>query len=157
LQQAIDLSAELVTGYPNVPEFTAAHARYLDRLGMLTLQAGQPLQAARPHRPAGALQSKRGKVYPDRLAYPPGFGLMERSLGRALGARGEWPEARALLETATTRVEALWQQDRRLEGVRPFLGMAYRELAQALERTGQPQLAAAALRKADTFGKGHGP
>jgi hypothetical protein len=88
---------------------------------------------------------------------------MERSLGRVLSERGTLKEARALLESATGRAEALRKKDARLAGVRPFLGLAYRDLAQALGRAGEAALAAEARRKAEAFrpepfgpGKGRG-
>jgi tetratricopeptide (TPR) repeat protein/tRNA A-37 threonylcarbamoyl transferase component Bud32 len=155
LQEAIDLSAELVALYPSVPDYAAAHARYLDRLGMTLYDAGEYEAAERAAREAVALQGKLAGQYPGAVAYNLWLGLMERSLGRTLDARGELAEARQLLEAATARVEKLWKDDPRLEGVRPFLGMAYRDLARVLTRCGEPALAAAAQRKAEEFdGKG---
>src|SRR5439155_1196141 len=45
LEEAVALSAPLVAEYPNVPDYAAAHARYLDGLGITTFLAGKPADA----------------------------------------------------------------------------------------------------------------
>jgi tetratricopeptide (TPR) repeat protein/tRNA A-37 threonylcarbamoyl transferase component Bud32 len=161
LKEAIKLSAELVEKYPNVPDYTAAHARYLDWLAMALYDAGKSkgagtlLEAEKLQRKAVGLQDRLVKQYPDVVSYRLWQCLMERSLGRTLGARGELKEARALLEGATTRAEGLWHKDPSLGGLRPFLGMSYRDLGQVLDQCGEPALAAVARKKAEEFeGKG---
>ncbi len=54
-------------------------------------------------------------------------------------------------------MEALWQSDSRLGGARPFLGMAYRDLAQVLRETGDSVGAEMMLKKAENVGKGNAP
>jgi tetratricopeptide (TPR) repeat protein len=157
LEEAVSRSAELVAQYPNVPEYAAAHARYLDRLGMSLARAGKLAEAEGLHRKAVASQIRLAEQYPDVVAYRVWLGLMERSLGRVVGDRGGLKEARELLERATERVEALRKKDARLGGVRPFLGMAYRDLARVLSQSGEPARAAEALRKAEEFGRDGGP
>jgi serine/threonine protein kinase len=152
LEEAIALSRPLVDLYPNVPEYTAAHARYLDRFGLVLFDAGELDAAAQAHRKALDLQNKLVKQCPDVLSYTFWQCLMERALGRTLSERGKLTEGRALLESSIARAEALGKKDSRLVGVRPFLGMAYRDLARALSRAGKPEQAAEALRKAETFG-----
>ena len=152
LEEAIALSAEMLVQYPNVPEYTAAHARYLDWLGIKLFQAGKLEESEKQHRKAVRFQSKLVKEHPNVVAYSLWLGLMERSLGRAIGQRGELTEARTRLEGAIERVEALWKKDARLGGVRPFLGMAYRDLTEVLTRAGEPDRAAAAQRKSESFG-----
>ena len=138
--------------YPNVPEYSAAHARYLDQLGMRLFRAGKLDKSEERHREAVAIETKLVKDHPEVVAYNLWLGLMERSLAHALAARGELKEARTRLESAVGRVDASWQKDPRLSGVRPFLGMAYRELSEVLTRSLEPALAAEARCKADEFG-----
>ncbi len=151
LQEAIAESRKLVDNYPTVPEYAAAHARYLDRLGMNLFEADKLEEAEKQHRKAVAVQRKLVKQHPGVVVYDLWLCLMERCLGRTVGARGAFKEARELLEGATSRVEAMWQKDRRLEGVRPFLGLAYRDLANVLEKSKEPALALAARAKAEQF------
>jgi tetratricopeptide (TPR) repeat protein len=157
LREAVELSAELVKDYPNVPEYTAAHARYLDEQGTRLFQARNLSEAEKLHRKAVDFQSKVVKNYPEVVAYSLWLGLMERSLGRVLAERGDLKEARARLEAAVARVDDFWKRDSRLTGLRPFLGTAYRDLAQVLRRVDEPARAAEAQHKADEFGKPGGP
>jgi tetratricopeptide (TPR) repeat protein len=159
LKKAITLSADLVLRYPNVPEYTAAHARYYDSLGLRLQDAGELEGAEAAHRKAVRLQTRLVKQYPDAAAYSFWLGLMERSLGRVLSDRGRLVEAKARLKASVERVEELARKDSRLGGARPFLGMAYRDYAKALERAGETAAAAEARRKSETYdqGGGHGP
>jgi len=157
LREAIALSAQLVAAYPNVPDYAAAHARYLDGLGMTLLQAGKLDESEKMHRKAVALQERLVKQHPQVVAYRFWLGLMQRSLGDVLGERGQLKEARRLIESAVGRVEALWKEDARLGGARPFLSRAYRNLAAICTREGDKTRAAAAQRKAEEFGPDRGP
>jgi tetratricopeptide (TPR) repeat protein len=157
LREAITFSADLVARYPTVPDYAAAHARALDRLGMELFRAGQLDEAVECHRKAVAYQVRLVKQYPDVVANALWLGLMERSLGRTLGARGDLSEARARLEAATARVESWWRKDPRLQGLRPFLGMAYRDLAEVHTRGGAAARAQEALHKAQEFERDGGP
>jgi serine/threonine protein kinase len=152
LEEAINLSAEMLAQYPNVPDYRAAHARYLDQLGMNLLRVRRFDEAEKQHRKAVEIQKKLVAQYPGVVAYGLWLGLMERSLGQALGQRGELKEARSRIEAAIERVETLWKKDTRLGGVRPFLGMAYRDLGLVLARSNEPKLAAEARHKAEEFG-----
>ena len=157
LEEAVSRSAELSAQYPTVPDYAAAHARYLDQYGMNLFRVGKRDEAIRLLRQAVADQEKLVGRYPEVVVYGLWLGLMERSLGQALGDRGELPEARARLEAATTRMEAVWKKDRRLVGIFPVLEMAYRDLAKVLSRSGEPTYAAAALRKGEQFQRQLGP
>ena len=134
LQESVSLSGELVAQYPAVPEYAAAHARYLDQLGMKWYDAREWKEAEKCHRAAVGQQSQLVKNYPQVIGYRLWLGLMERALGRDLGRLGDLVEARKLIQSGIERVEALWQSDSRLGGARPFLGMAYRDLARYCAR-----------------------
>jgi eukaryotic-like serine/threonine-protein kinase len=157
LREAIDLSTELVALYPNVPEYTAAHARYLDRLGMSLQKQGKPADAEPLNRKAVALQTKLVTQYPGVLVHTLWLGLMERSLGQTLSDLKQFKEARTMLEGCINRVEPLWKKDRKLDGLRPFLSMAYGNLAQLNDRTEEPIMAAAARAKAAELQSKKGP
>jgi serine/threonine protein kinase len=157
LEEAIALSRPLVEQYPNVPAYTAAHARYLDGLGMDRYRAGKYSEAEKLHRRAIAYQSKLVKQYPDVAAYTFWLGLMERSLGDALAERGQLKEGLALIESGINRVETLWKKDATLRGAPMFLGRAYRDLARVLNRAGEKEPAAQASRKATEYGPERGP
>src|SRR5262249_639423 len=131
--------------------------RYLDFLGLTLFEAKEIEESEKRHRAAVTLQARLVKQYPEVVAYRFWLGLMERSLGRALGELRRWEEGRKGIESGIGRVEALWRKDERLGGARPFLGMAYRDLARVLEGGGERDLAAAALRKAEGFGPERGP
>jgi len=151
LKKALALSASLVSEYPNIPDYAAAHARYLDQRGVLLFLDAKTAEAETLFRQALAIQHKLVKQYPEVVAYGIWLSLMERSLGRALNERGAWPEAKAQLEAAIERMQSLGQKDRRLGAVRPLLGVAYLELAQALKGAGETARAAVALRKSRDF------
>ncbi len=157
LEEAVSLGKQLVGQYPNVPDYALAHARTLDQLGLTLLNAKQLDEAEKVQRQAVKRQQRLHEQYPEVVAFSFWLGLMERTLGRILSERGQWKEARGRLESATSRVEGLWKKDSRLGGTRPFLGMAYRELARALAATGEPALASAAERKADEYWSERGP
>jgi tetratricopeptide (TPR) repeat protein len=147
LEEAIALSGPLVTEYPNVPDYAAAHGRYLEQLGVALFASAKPDDAEKTLRKAATVQQRLVKQYPEVVAYGFGLSLTERSLGRVLNERREWKEARALLEDAVSRMEALQKKDPRLGAIRPLLGVAYRDLAQALKGSGEVGLAEEALRK----------
>jgi tetratricopeptide (TPR) repeat protein len=153
LEESVTLSNQLVLQYPNVPDYAAAHARHLDGLTIALFQESRFVEAEKVQRKAVLAQKKLVKQYPEVTGYSFWLGLMERTMGRVLGELGQLKEARDRLESATKRVEALWKKDARLGGARPFLGMAYRDLAYVLTKSGESTLAAAALQKADEFGK----
>jgi serine/threonine protein kinase len=153
MKQAIAISGELVNQYPNVPEYAAAHAQFLDKLGMDSYRASKFEDAEKLGRKAVTIQRRLVKQHPEVVAYNLWQCFMERSLGEALAARGQLAEARTLLEGATSRVEAYWRSDYRLVGLPRFLGMAYGNLARVLEQSGETPLAEEARRKAREFGK----
>lgn len=159
LEEAVALSAALVGEYPNVPDYAAAHARYLDHLGIALFLAEQSADGEKLLQKAVAIQNKLVKQYPEVVAFGLWLSLMERSLGRIQSERGAWKEARTHLESAILRMEALRKKNTRMGSVRPYLGMAYRDLAQALTTGGEANLATAALRKSEEFEKdrGHDP
>lgn len=152
MQEAIDLSSALVAEYPSIPDYKAAQGRYLDRLGMKLLRAGEYDEAQKVYREAIILQGQLAKLYPDVIAYGFWLCLIERSLGEALANKGELSEAKAYLKSATERAESLRKKAPHLTGFRPFLGMAYRDLSDILSRTGEAEPAAKAKAKANEFG-----
>jgi tetratricopeptide (TPR) repeat protein len=153
LEQAIALSAKLVTDYPNIPDYASAHARYLEQYGVTLFLLASSDAAEKQLREAVAVQSRVVKRYPEVVAYGFWMSMMERSLGRVLIERGKWKEARARLESAIDRLEALRKQDPSLRPVRPILGAAYRDLSQALTGAGEKELAAEVFRKSEEFEK----
>src|SRR5262249_54100908 len=157
LEEAVTRSEELVAQYPGVPQYTAAHARYLDRLGMMLLQARKLVEAETAHRKAVSLQSGLVKQYPEVIAYGFWLSLMECSLARGLSEGGTLPEARTRLDSAAGRLEALREKEPKLGSIRQSLGMAYRNLAQVFGRSGEAELEALMLRKAESFGRERGP
>jgi tetratricopeptide (TPR) repeat protein len=157
LGQAVSLSDQLRMQYPNVPEYTAAHARCLEALGGFLLRGGQPAEAEKRYRQAVDLQEKLVRQYPEVVAFRCWLSFLERSLGQALAGRGELKEARACLEAAARRLEALGQKDPRLVTVRPLLGSVYQDLAGVLARSGATGPAAEARRKAEEIDREAGP
>ncbi len=157
VMEAISLSEELRTLYPNVPEYTAAHARFLDTYGSVLGRGGDLAGAEQQHRKAVELQEKLVKQYPEVAAYRCWLSLMERSLARVLGQRGQWREARSRLESAAGRLEALATKEPRLGTVRPLLGTVYQDLAVVLNNSGETALAAEVLRKAEQYKPEGGP
>jgi serine/threonine protein kinase len=155
LEEAITRSGKLMAQYPNMPAYAAAHARYLDALGMALFHARRFVEAEEPHHKAVNLQWKLVQQHPEVIAYRCWLSLMERSLGCVRRERGDLKEARALIEGAINRVEELCKNDPRLVGLHPFLGLAYRDLAETLSRCGDAQGAARALTRAEEHGKDH--
>lgn len=152
LREAVRLSDALAKQYPNVPDYRAAHARYLDQLGLHLRRTGTPEEVEKAHRAAFEEQSALVQSHPDVPAYQFWLSLFERSYGRALAGRGEQSAAVTRLRSAITRAETLLKKDARLGGVRPFLGMAYDDLADALSAAGKPDEAADAEKKSREYG-----
>ena len=157
LREAVDLSEGLMAEYPSVPEYKAAHGRYLDRYGMRLLRAGKTAEAGKVFRRAFDVQSKLVRQYPDAIAYGFYLSLIERSLGEVLLGEGQLSAAKGYLKSATERAAALRKRAPHLDGIRRFLGMAYRDLGDVLARTGEPGPAAEARKKAAEFGPPKGP
>ncbi|HJZ93875.1 MAG TPA: serine/threonine-protein kinase [Gemmataceae bacterium] len=152
LKEATDLSSDLVTEYPNVPQYTAAHAQYLDWLGMEAFLARDFDESERMHRKAVTYQSTLVKQYPAVVAYAFWLSLMECSLGRVLVERGELKEARTRFQSATDRLEGLRKNEPNFGFVHGPLGMAYGELSRVLTKSGETELAAKARKKAEELG-----
>ena len=152
LKEAIERSAELAAQYPNVPQYLAAHAQYLDRLGMVLLQSGDPAEAELTHRKAVLVQAAVVKQNPAAPAYAVWLSLMECNLARTVTARGNLKEGRELYESAAARLDRLRAADPTVPAVRGVSGMVYRELARLYERAGEPALAAKAMATADALG-----
>ena len=157
MRDSVDLSEALMAEYPTVPEYKAAHGRYLDRYGMRLLRAGKTDEADKVFRRALDVQSKLVRQHPDAIAYGFYLSLIERSLGEIESNRGQLSSAKLYLKSATERAEALRKRAPHLGGIRPFLGMAYRDLANVLSRTGETGPAAEARKKAAEFGPPKGP
>jgi serine/threonine protein kinase len=152
LEEAVNTAAELTSQYPNVPQYAAAHAQYLDRLGMDLMAMRIPADAEKANRKAVAIQSALVKQYPHVVAYRFWLSLMECSLARCLREPGQSSEARTRLESAIARLEMLRLEQPGLDSIRPFLGMAYGELAMLHTRSGEKELAAKVQKKAEEFG-----
>jgi serine/threonine protein kinase/tetratricopeptide (TPR) repeat protein len=157
LEEAFTLSSDLVTDYPNIPQYRASQALVQEKLSLLHYQMKHPEVAEKMLRDAVALQAGLVKQHPEVLAYNFSLSLMQSSLARLVSDRGNVKEARVLLEASTTQLAALLDKDHRLGFVGKFLGPAYRELAQVLTRLGEKELASQALHKAEGFGPGRGP
>jgi tetratricopeptide (TPR) repeat protein len=134
------------------PQYTAAHAQYLDWLGIESFLARDFDESERMHRKAVIYQSGLVKQYPAIVAYAFWMSLMECSLGRVLVERGELKEARSRFQSAADRLEGLRKNEPNLGMVRGPLGMAYGELARELTKSGETELAAKARKKAEEFG-----
>jgi tetratricopeptide (TPR) repeat protein len=150
LEEAVRLSAELVKHYPSVPEYVAARARYLTLLGNARARAGKLAEAEKLQLDALVLLRKLVKHYPDVIVYQYLLSCAECALGRVLSEAGRLEEARARIESAAGRVEAL-QKNPRLVALRNFLRMAYQELSQVLAYSGELELSANAFLKSETF------
>src|SRR5262249_30995374 len=114
-------------------------------------EAGRADEAEKLHREALVTQVRLVQQCPGVVAYVFWHCLMGRSLGRALSELGEQTEALERPRSALDRAEGLAKNDPALTGIRPFLGMAYRDLAQALGRAGDTAAADQARRKAETY------
>jgi serine/threonine protein kinase len=149
LAEAVDLSAALASQYANVPEYTAAHARYLHLLGIACVRVEKLEEGEKLYRQALEEQSRLVKQHPEVIAYGYLLGLMEHYLGRLLGKCGQLQEATIRLDSAAERVEALRRKNPRLVAFPSFLGSVYKDLAMVLSQSGEPELAAKVHRKAD--------
>jgi serine/threonine protein kinase len=140
LKEALTLSAELVRQYPNVPEFTSAYVRFLDRQGMVSVRMGEIPVAEKTFRKAHQLQTQLVHRYPDIPSYRFWLCLVERSLGECLLLTGRWGEATDLFLLALERAEQLETVDK-MPGASRLLGMTKDQLGQAAWMGGQLELA----------------
>jgi serine/threonine protein kinase len=147
LEEAVARSRELIGQYANVPEYVAAHARYLDLLGNVYARAGKFEEGAKLQRKAVAILQRVVQHYPDVVFYGYSLSWMERSLSRALRELGQPTEARMQLESAAARLEALRQKSPHLEALRMVLSLVYRDLTQLYQDAGEKALAAEVTRK----------
>jgi serine/threonine protein kinase len=155
--EAVKLSEELVSKYANVPAYSAALARYLNHLAMAFYRAGKLVDAEACYLRSLKIQGKLVRQYPDVVAYGCWLSMMEHGLARVQAERGEWKEARARLESASTRIETLKKKEPHLEWAGHLSGMIYRDLARVLDSSGESVLATEARQKADELGGGGGP
>ena len=117
LEEAVSLSPPLIADYLNVPDYTAAHARYLDDLGIATFFAGRPMRNNSCGKQSRTAADDRQPV-PDVLAYAVWLAVMERSLGHVLMERGDWAEAptSAILWSISSRRYGRTSPERRAPG-----------------------------------------
>lgn len=147
LSEALALSADLVRQYPDVPEFAAAHGRFLVSAGFHSMRLAQAEEAEKSYRRALAIQGELVKKYPSATAYAFWLCLMERSLAECLLQTGRYREATLHLLDTIERAERI-DSPQGLPGLPPFLGMTYFDLGRAFWASGDDQLAAEAWRKA---------
>ena len=152
LDEAIDRSAELIAQYPDVPQYRAAHAQYLDRLGQLLFRSGDRGEAEKTYRQALLVQGALVKQNPGVTTHAIWLSLMECALARPVLARGDLKESRELYESAAARLDRLRAVDPAVPAVRMVSGMVYRELALCYQQAGERDLAARAMATADSLG-----
>jgi tetratricopeptide (TPR) repeat protein len=157
LEEALTISTGLVAEYPTMPQYAASQAQIFDKLGFVFERTQETKKAETARRKAIALQSDLIQKHPDVIAYHYSLLVMQSSLARNLLQRGNWNEAKSLLESSTARLELLFSKDPKLGFLRMALDSSYRDLGQVLVHLGETELATAAFKKAEAFGPGRGP
>ena len=92
-------------------------------------------------RKALAVQSSLAEQFPKVNSYVVWKTILQESLAKMLADRGQTQEARALLESAVAALSPLLKSQPQARYVRGMLGRCYKNLADVLEQTGQPQQA----------------
>jgi len=149
IKEAVTLSAQLVAQYGNVPAYAAAHARYVNHLGISLYRAGILDDAAEQYRKAMKLQARLVRQYPDSATFACWLSFMEQEIARIHSDRREWKDARERLESASGRVESVRKKNPQNNSARLFLASLYRDLGRVLVSAGESELAAEAVKKAN--------
>jgi hypothetical protein len=157
ISEAATLSAQLMSQYANVPAYAAAHARYVNHLGMGLYRTGKLRDAEAEYRKALRIQGRLVRQYPDSVVFACWLSLMEYGLARVHADRSEWKDARAGLGSAAERLEMLRKKNPSLGFTRPLLTNIYRELEYVLDSSGETAPAAEVARKADQLRADEGP
>jgi eukaryotic-like serine/threonine-protein kinase len=98
---------------PDTPAFQAELAVVCNKLGVILMSAGRPDDAATAYRKALPIQEKLVKDHPQVAEYQSSLGATLHNLANLRRNRGEFTEARALLERAVPHQRLAWKADPR--------------------------------------------
>jgi tetratricopeptide (TPR) repeat protein len=147
LQKALDISESLVAEHPNVPDYATSQVRI--RLALAGyLQDTDEARADENLRKALELQSSLVRRYPGTPPHQFMLALIQEWRGRLLLKRGQFAEARSMLEASVALLKELSQKNPQQWHLRASLHGNYLALAEALRGLGDPQAAAACERQA---------
>lgn len=147
--KALALLDRLVTRHPDIPDFAAAKARLLDKLGAFYRQFERWPDAEANFRKAIAIQTALVKQFPEVPYYGLWLASFRIALGDTMIRQDLASQAVAELEVALASLSR--ELERRLETPWPhdLLALGYSKLAIALRQSGQKERAEEAARKAE--------
>ena len=147
--KCLALLEKLVIKHPDVPDFLAAEARILDKLGSFHRQMERWDDAERGFRQAVALQTPLVKQFPDSPYHGLWLATYRIALADALIRRDRPTEARRELEETVAALLRQLEQRPEMQSPHDLLALGYARLAIALRQAGERSLADEAARKAE--------
>ncbi len=156
LKRAIEIEAQLVERYPNVPDYQAALARLHTEVSRALLSTGKGEESEKEFRQGIALQRALADRFPDVPQYQVELARDLFLLAYTLRARGQKAESRDALEEAIRRAEAL-EKHGSTPLARAMLARAYAAMADTLKQLGETAKAEEAKRKSEQYGGAGAP
>ncbi len=150
LNLALSLSEKLVMEHPHVPDYATSQVHVLFNLA-ITLERRQVDKDAEAFcRRAVTLQKKLVKRFANVDSYKVWLGILQETLARFLMRRQQWKEAKTLLKESIANRESLANE----RGMHGFLGHAYHDLANVLDKLGEAEEAILMRAKAEKHHRG---
>jgi len=148
LERALDLAADLVQRYPDVPRYTMAQALFSHRLAFF-LEVGGRLDEAKPlHTAAVTSQRALVKQFPEIFYHKVRFGEFANGLARLLLLQRRATEASPLLVEAIALLTPALEDHKDSSALHALLARSYGALEAAWREQGRVQEAAEARAKA---------
>jgi serine/threonine protein kinase/uncharacterized protein HemY len=152
LQEAITWQEKAVEANPKNPTYREFLGNHYGELAVILKQLKSPEEEQALRK---AIENRRALLAVTRMpGYESALGGNLNDCATALMARGEWEEARRLLEEAITSQRNALASDKQNRTYRDFLRKHYRNLGKTLTRLGQPDQAEEAYRLAIAFAEG---
>jgi serine/threonine protein kinase len=148
LENALALSEELVAEHPNIPDYAASQVHLHIRLAEL-LWDRDPGATEVHLRRALDLQSALVRRFPGNVYYGFGVVMIREATVARLTERGQWVEARKMLEGSIVLLKQLQQIDSQPGLARAVRAHHYWNLADVLHHLGDDPAAAEAMRQAE--------
>ncbi len=153
LNEALAVARKLVAEHPNVPVYVLSQVQVHLALSQAFSREAQPAAAEVELRKALGLQSSLVSRFPDNMPYRIWEAMIRISLAESLNELEKLEEARGLLETAISGLDAVQEDDPDgpHRGHHRLLEQGYDLLAEVYRQLGQEDLAKEVLRQAEEF------
>ncbi len=152
VEQAIGIASQLVTTYPNVPEYQSLQGRLQSDLAAAQVEAKQLEKAEKNYQAAIEQQRSLVSRYESVSLYRLSYAQTLYELAGLQRRHGQLEKARANLEEAASQVEPFARSDQQTRRLyQRFLQQVYQRLASTHRELGDTELAGEFGRKANAI------